>query len=111
MTAGSIAVFGALCAIAGAVITFVICACWVWRAMGEHETVDTSDRCVECGKQHMPLYDGECIPCRFGRDLPAVHDDPRCVHGVRLPHECKECAGGYSDAEVKEWMRSQGLGS
>ena len=71
MTPGSIAAFGALCALCGAVITLAICARWAWHATGEGETVDTSNRCNECGTHHVPLYDGKCIPCRFGRDLPA----------------------------------------
>lgn len=71
MSAGALGAFGALCAIVGAIITLIVCLRWAWLAMGEGETVDTSDHCVECGARHVPLYDCTCIPCRFGRDLPA----------------------------------------
>lgn len=71
MSGGGLFAFGALCAFGGALIMLVACARWAWFAMGEGETVDTAARCTECGNHNVPLADGECIPCRFGRDLPA----------------------------------------
>src|SRR3569832_783173 len=71
MTPGSLDAFGALCALAGAINTHAISAPWARHATGEGEVADTSDHCIECGNQHVPLYDGKCIPCRFGRYMPA----------------------------------------
>jgi hypothetical protein len=36
-------------------------------------------------------------------------EEPRCRHGVRSPHECRECEDEHDTAEITEWIRSQGL--
>lgn len=33
----------------------------------------------------------------------------RCEHGIRFPHECRECEMQQSDGEVAAWMKRQGL--
>lgn len=73
MSPADIAIIAALGFIVGALLTLIVCARWAWLTMGEHETVDTEARCIECGTRDVPLCGGECIPCRFGRDVPAGH--------------------------------------
>jgi len=33
-----------------------------------------------------------------------------CKHGVRAPHECKQCADEPSDAEIADWMERRERG-
>lgn len=73
MIPADVVILAVICLATGAGITLIVCARWAWIAMGEGETVDTEARCIECGTRDVPLCDGECIPCRFGRDVPAGH--------------------------------------
>jgi len=33
-----------------------------------------------------------------------------CKHGVRQPHECKQCADEPTDAEIADWMERRERG-
>lgn len=33
-----------------------------------------------------------------------------CEHGIRAPHECKQCADEPSDAEIADWMERRERG-
>jgi hypothetical protein len=33
----------------------------------------------------------------------------QCKHGIRAPHECRQCEAEPSDAEIQAWTASQGL--
>lgn len=54
----------------------------------------------------------ERVPAEVGlarilREVSRPEPDERCKHGVRLPHECKECVYEAPMEEVRAWQKQQ----
>jgi len=82
------------------------------------ELLSTFVVCPKCGNKRCPKADDHRNACTDS-NAPGQAPQPerqsaseptdRCKHGVRFPHECRECEAEPSIEKIQRWRESEGL--